>query len=130
MRKFYFIFYQCIPSLAIYVAISNVEMCCQLCSRTRVLTSPLYKRLHPKNIQVDDGKTFYRRYTSLSKAEESQARGGRSRLIKKGGFFGFFSFYVRYSTLLHLPPLRLHCVGGCWDQTQDSCNYGIGCQTH
>ncbi len=35
-------------------------------------------------------------------------------------------FYVQYSTLLHLPPLRFHCVGGCWDRTQD---YGIGCQT-
>jgi hypothetical protein len=22
--------------------------------------------------------------------------------------------YVLYSTLLHLPPLRFHCVGGCW----------------
>jgi hypothetical protein len=32
-----------------------------------------------------------------------------------GGFFGFFSFYVRYSTLLYLPPLRFHCVGGCWN---------------
>jgi hypothetical protein len=37
--------------------------------------------------------------------------------------------YVRYSTLLHLPPLRFHCVGGCWDRTQDSCEYGIGCHT-
>ncbi len=25
--------------------------------------------------------------------------------------------YVLYSTLLHLPPLRFHCVGGCWDET-------------
>ncbi len=33
----------------------------------------------------------------------------------------FFSFsYVRYSILLHLPPLRFHCVGGCRDRTQDS----------
>ncbi len=45
----------------------------------------------------------------------------------KGDIFGFF--YVQYSTLLHLPPLRLHCVGECLDPTQDSCNYGIGCQT-
>jgi hypothetical protein len=28
----------------------------------------------------------------------------------KGGFFGFFLFYVRYSTLFHLPSLRFHCV--------------------
>jgi hypothetical protein len=34
--------------------------------------------------------------------------------------FLFFYFYVRYSTLLRLPPLRLHCVGGCWDRTQDN----------
>jgi hypothetical protein len=28
-----------------------------------------------------------------------------------------------------LPPnLWFHCVGGCWDWTQDSCDYGIGCQ--
>jgi hypothetical protein len=27
------------------------------------------------------------------------------------GVFGFF--YVLYSTLLHLPPLRFRCVGGC-----------------
>jgi hypothetical protein len=45
----------------------------------------------------------------------------------KGGVFGFF--YLRYSTLLHLPPLRFNCVGGCWDRTQDNCDYDIGCQT-
>jgi hypothetical protein len=42
-----------------------------------------------------------------------------------GGFF----MYVLYSTLLHLPPLRFHCVGGCWDRTQDCCGYGNGSQT-
>jgi hypothetical protein len=47
----------------------------------------------------------------------------------KGDFFSFFSFYVRYSTLLYLPPLRFHCVGGCLDRTQGSCDSGIGCQT-
>ncbi len=28
-------------------------------------------------------------------------------------------FYYFYSTLLHLPPLRFHCVWGCWDRTHD-----------
>ncbi len=37
----------------------------------------------------------------------------------RGIFRIFFLFYVRYSTLLHLPPLKFHCVGGCWDGTQD-----------
>jgi hypothetical protein len=44
-----------------------------------------------------------------------------------GGFLIFF--YVLYSTLLHLPPLRFYCVGECWDRTQDCCDFGIGSQT-
>jgi hypothetical protein len=40
-----------------------------------------------------------------------------------------FSVYVRYSTLPHLPPLRFHCVGECWDRTQDCCDFGIDSQT-
>ena len=41
----------------------------------------------------------------------------------------FFIFYVLYSTLLHLSPLRFHCVGGFWDRTQDCCDFGINSQT-
>jgi hypothetical protein len=33
------------------------------------------------------------------------------------GIFGDFG--VLYSTLLHLPPLRFHCLGEFWDGTQD-----------
>ncbi len=40
----------------------------------------------------------------------------------------FQVFYVLYSTLFHLPPLRFHCVGGCWDRTQASCDFGFDCQ--
>ncbi len=40
-----------------------------------------------------------------------------------------FSFYVRYLTLLHLPPLRIRCLRGCWDRTQDCCDFGIDNQT-
>ncbi len=41
-------------------------------------------------------------------------------------FWGdFFYFFVLYSTLLHLPPLRFHCADGCWDRTQDRCNWCI-----
>jgi hypothetical protein len=36
--------------------------------------------------------------------------------------------YVLYLTLLHSPPpLRFHCVGGCWDLTQDSCKVRLDC---
>ncbi len=42
---------------------------------------------------------------------------------KKLNFVGiFFYFFVLYSALFHLPPLRFHCVDGCRDRTQDRCN--------
>jgi hypothetical protein len=41
----------------------------------------------------------------------------------------FFDFFSTLFKLLHLPPLGFHCVGGCWDRIQDSCDFGIGCQT-
>jgi hypothetical protein len=47
-------------------------------------------------------------------------------VCKKGNSF---EFIVLFSTLLHLPPLRFHCIGRCWYQTQDSFNVSIGCQT-
>ncbi len=37
---------------------------------------------------------------------------GVSFVVFKGRFFSIFSFYVLYSTLLYLPPLRFHCVEG------------------
>ncbi len=47
----------------------------------------------------------------------------------KGGYF-FGCFFILYSALLHLPPLRFHCVDECWDRTQeDRCNCCIGSQT-
>jgi hypothetical protein len=48
--------------------------------------------------------------------------------INRRIFLDFF-MHVLYSTLLHLQSLRFHCVGGCWDKTQDSCGFGIVCQT-
>ncbi len=30
----------------------------------------------------------------------------------------FYFFYVHYSTLFYLPPLRFHYVEGCWNRTQ------------
>ncbi len=47
-----------------------------------------------------------------------------------GTFWIFLIFHVRYSTLLHLPPLsRSLCRRILRDRTQDSWDYGIGCQT-
>jgi hypothetical protein len=44
--------------------------------------------------------------------------------LKKRGF----CFSILYSTLLHLPPLRFHCIGGCWVRIKDCCDFGIGSQ--
>jgi hypothetical protein len=41
------------------------------------------------------------------------------KAVQKGDIFDFSVFYLRYSTLLYLPPLRFHCAEGCWDRTQD-----------
>jgi hypothetical protein len=49
-------------------------------------------------------------------------------IFKQGDFFNFF-FYVLYSTLLHLPRLRFYYIGGCWDRTQDCCDFSIGSQS-
>ncbi len=64
-------------------------------------------------------------------ASSSQTRGSRwwRMLVERYSILTFrynrifldFFFYVRYSTLLHMPPpLRFHCVGGCWDRSQDT----------
>ncbi len=51
-------------------------------------------------------------------------------LFLKNIFWGIkFFFFILYSALLHLPPLRFHCADGCWDRTQDRCNWCIGSQT-
>jgi hypothetical protein len=47
----------------------------------------------------------------------------------KEEFIWNLSFYLRYSTLLHLPPLRFHCVGEIWDRTQDCFDLDIDSQT-
>ncbi len=93
------------PVLEIVVQLAERESCC------------LGKRLQIVFIQLDlDGHH----------ADRAVVRAD----IHNVGLYNFlFIFYVQYSTLLHLPPLRLHSVGGCWDRTQDSCDYGIGCQT-
>jgi hypothetical protein len=50
-------------------------------------------------------------------------------VIIRGICLDFFLCTILYSTLLHLPPLRFHCVGGCGDRTQDCCVFGIALTT-
>ncbi len=48
----------------------------------------------------------------------SAARWDKTELLLLFIFFGgIFYFFVLYSTLLHLPPLRFRCADGCWDRT-------------
>jgi hypothetical protein len=56
-------------------------------------------------------------------------RSNRHRFTGSVSFSTICEVSVLYLTLLHLPLLRFHCVGECWDRTQDSCDFGIGCQT-
>jgi hypothetical protein len=37
-----------------------------------------------------------------------------------GGIFSYI-FFILYSALLYLPPLRFHCADVCWDRTQNRC---------
>ncbi len=54
-------------------------------------------------------------HKTCEKPSLQKKRKSNTRKLKSGGFLRFF--YVLYSTLLHLPPLRFHCVGGCWDRS-------------
>jgi hypothetical protein len=49
----------------------------------------------------------------------------RSLIVKSQGSTKGNVFKVLYSTLHLLPPLRIHCVGGCWDRTQDCCDFEL-----
>ena len=55
-----------------------------------------------------------------------------SRIVYKGGdiFRFFLLFYCRYSALLHLPPFKFYCVGGCWERTQDCCDFRVRRSNH
>ncbi len=41
-----------------------------------------------------------------------------------GGFFDFFFFLCTAFNTASSAALRFHCVGGCWDRTQDCCYFG------
>ncbi len=51
--------------------------------------------------------------------------GGGGITDRRGIILIIFLCTGTFSTLLHLPPLRLHCVGGCWDRTQNYFDFAI-----
>jgi hypothetical protein len=52
-----------------------------------------------------------------------------SKLYAKNADFNNLHTILTRMSLLHLPPLRFHCVEGCWDRTPESCDFGIASQT-
>ncbi len=107
----------------------------------------------PKNIKIRDQSikkfdffpqslTHIPRWVHLHVVQKTRAKNSHAwaplkicvfaalyRLLSLGGSANLYFFYVLYSTLLHLLPLRFNCVGGCWDRTQDCCDFGISSQT-
>ncbi len=56
--------------------------------------------------------------TGSQPSERSPSAPPASPLSSSIHFLDFFRFFVLYSTLLYLPPLRFYCVWGCWDRTR------------
>jgi hypothetical protein len=50
----------------------------------------------------------------------------RTTCLKQFLTGGLMHLLELYSTLLHLPPLRINCVRECWDLSQNCCDFGIG----
>jgi hypothetical protein len=74
-------------------------------------------------------ETPRRRITIKSSSNEISTTAGKRVRMRGGAVFRppstlfdnrdfFLVFHVRYSTLLHLPPLRFHCVGGWRSKTR------------
>jgi hypothetical protein len=72
---------------------------------------------------------MFRKQERDMKAKSVQERKWNLFLLIFKGDFSDFSYCVRYSILLHLLPLRFHCVRGCEDRTQDCWDFGIDNQT-
>jgi hypothetical protein len=59
---------------------------------------------------------MYTKNSSKTLIKSSNAEDNVDPIIAKNVFLkgGFLDFYVLFSILLHLPPLRFHLVGGCY----------------
>jgi hypothetical protein len=58
----------------------------------------------------------------------------KKEAISKGFDYEYFCESLKNqnaATLLHMPPLRFHCVGGRWEVglNQDCCDFGTVSQT-
>jgi hypothetical protein len=120
---------------------SSVNFCQHFLNLSHETCSPFNVGLKPADslegfgdeaVHVDhDGRVVHggRLHSCLPLFEQSLVL---EQKISSHSFFkyffwgGFLIFFVLYSTLLHLPPLRLHRADGCWYRTQDRCSWCIG----
>ena len=54
-----------------------------------------------------------------------QSRMVMNCFFLRGIFLDFFIFMYVIQHSFICRPFRVHCVGGCWDRTQDCCDFGI-----
>ncbi len=76
-----------------------------------------------KNVDIDCQSGF-----GTGSTRDSPLLGRRVSQVGRIRIFNFLRTTVN-STLLHLPPLRIHYADGCWDQTPYRCNWCICSQT-
>jgi hypothetical protein len=67
-----------------------------------------------KPLQLHVEKVFNKERKHFGSCPKRHRQTENYALFLKGGFYGFFKCLF-CSTLLHLPPLRIYCVGGCKD---------------
>ncbi len=80
--------------------------------RNRVSDSATNERTGPQMNPILRQQTLC--FISITCSTPISQSGAASQAARPMIFI--FYFYVRYSTLLHLLPLRFYWVGGCWDR--------------
>ncbi len=111
------------PTSVLYLTILSPLTTCLICLHIMIIRFPNLRFRKGKAQSPKHGCTVF-----LNRSNAVNVFSVRYSLICYRGIIKFV-FHVLYSTLLHLPPLRFHCVGGCWDRSQDCCDFGTGSQT-
>jgi hypothetical protein len=81
-------------------------------------------------------RTKSRRGREWSQKPTTAKKAQTSYYLLNRGFFSIFLYFIQ--PLLHLLPLRLHCVRDCWDRARGCCdfrhcivrrsNHALGCR--
>jgi hypothetical protein len=112
----------------------EMPLCSALCriGRRMVADRKMYLSFSHRNLSESPAfpPTYFKHSFEKKNSSSTRNIGSWCPIVMH---FYYILFWGRggiyYSTLLHLPPLRFHCADGCWDRTQDHCNWCIGSQT-